>query len=210
MTATRELVLVRHGETTGQSSIRFYGRTDVPLSDLGRRQMARAAAALAWERFDRCVTSPLSRARESAAIMLGPRAIEPRVVPALAEVDFGRWEGLTREEIAARDPQRHAVWLTAGPSFQYPGGEARPALRERVARATREELGGAPGRTLAVLHKGVMKIVLASLLALDHAHLRRLPIDLGSIHRLTWAAGRWTYASRNEIAHLGADHLADG
>ena len=56
-----ELILVRHGETTGNSAVRLYGRTDIALSDLGRRQMSRVREALDSEAFDTVITSPLRR-----------------------------------------------------------------------------------------------------------------------------------------------------
>ena len=66
------LILVRHGETAGQSSIRYYGATDVPLSDLGRTQAREARNRIPGETFDAVWASSLSRAWESAQI-IAPR-----------------------------------------------------------------------------------------------------------------------------------------
>ena len=66
---TAEIVFVRHGETAGESRTRLNGRTDVPLSDLGRDQMRRVGSALAAHRFDRVLTSPMLRARQSTSLM---------------------------------------------------------------------------------------------------------------------------------------------
>ena len=69
------LVLVRHGETTGKSSIRYFGRTDVELSELGRAQMRAAASWLAARTgvtsFAPVFASPLKRASEGARIIAG-------------------------------------------------------------------------------------------------------------------------------------------
>src|SRR5689334_19494103 len=87
------LILVRHGETEGQSSIRYYGRTDTPLSDEGRAQMRAAARALEREVFGRVFASNLCRATEGARIIAGDGA--PVVaIEEFAEIDFGRFEGL--------------------------------------------------------------------------------------------------------------------
>ena len=72
------LVLVRHGETEGQSSIRYHGRNDVALDERGRSQMRRAARALEREDFRKIFSSPLSRATEGARIIAGEGAISSR------------------------------------------------------------------------------------------------------------------------------------
>ena len=105
------LTLVRHGETEGQSSIRYHGRNDVPLSALGRAQMERARAALRAQRFDAVYASRLSRSVEAAAIIAGISPEQRTRITRVAgfnEIDFGEWEGLTAEEIRARDPEGYA------------------------------------------------------------------------------------------------------
>ena len=69
MLQLRRIVMVRHGETEGESSIRFFGRTDVPLSALGREQARRLAGLVQHVGFSAVVHSPLARARESAEIV---------------------------------------------------------------------------------------------------------------------------------------------
>jgi len=196
------ITLVRHGETTGQSSIRYHGITDVPLSDLGREQMRRAGVALAGERFDAVFSSRLSRSREGAALV---SADASRVVPVAAfdEVDFGRWEGLTREQIAARDPSNYEAWLTSDDSFQYPDGESRRSLQARVTAALAEILLDHPtGHLLMVLHRGVMAVILAELLGLTAEERLTLRIDLGSIHVLVRRGQGWRLEVENRIGHL--------
>ena len=202
-----ELVLVRHGETVGMSSIRYYGATDVALSPIGEEQMARAGAALRGERFDRLIASPLSRSRRGAAIVAAalpppPPAIE--VIDGLRERDFGAWEGWTREEIAERDPAGYQAWQAAGPEFRYPGGEAHAEVHARVDAALAALDLAAGGRALAVLHKGVIKVILGALLGLDPAASSALPVALGGVHRLARPpAGPWRLLAANRVDHLG-------
>src|ERR1700733_12168173 len=96
------LVLVRHGETEGESSIRYHGRNDVALSDLGRAQMRAARRAIETRfgdtTFEHIFATPLSRTREGAEIIAGHYA-KIVTVEDLIEVHFGLFEGLTREEI---------------------------------------------------------------------------------------------------------------
>jgi broad specificity phosphatase PhoE len=204
------LVLVRHGETVGNSAFRLYGRTDVELSEVGRRQMRRVADALRGETFDAVVVSPLRRSREAASIIAGGDRPAAIVVHGFTEIDFGRWEGLTADEVAQRDPDGHAAWRSGAATFRFPEGESRGEFHGRVAAAVPEVFGAASGGVLAVLHKGVIKIVMATLLRIPIADAMVMPVHLGSIHRLVRADGRWAVGSRNEIEHLGPDWIPDG
>jgi broad specificity phosphatase PhoE len=130
MAAFSHIIVVRHGETEGQSSIRFHGVTDVPLSDEGREQVRRLARTLPAEGFDLAVASPLQRARETAAIIAPGSPV--RIEPAFCEIDFGRWEGLTAQEIEARDPELYREWQERRSDFDFPQGEPRAAFRARV------------------------------------------------------------------------------
>jgi broad specificity phosphatase PhoE len=196
------VTLVRHGETTGQSSTRYYGATDVPLSEVGCAQMRRVRAALARSGFDAVFTSRLRRSVEAAEIIAGDGT--PVVqVPAFDEVNFGRWEGMTREEIAARDPDNFHAWQNRGADFCYPGGESRRAFQARVAGALRGILHERPGaKGLFVVHKGVIAVILSELLRLTAEQRAGLDIDLGSIHVLTHRNGGWEADALNRVEHL--------
>jgi broad specificity phosphatase PhoE len=194
------ITLIRHGETTGESSVCYYGATDLPLSALGEEQMRRAGAALAHERFDAVLSSRLRRSRDGAALV-AHRA--PQLIAAFDEVDFGRWEGWTREEIAARDPDNYRRWQHQPESFVYPEGECRQAFHHRVAAGMSTVLANFPGpNLLVVVHRGVIAVVLAELLGLAPAARRALAIDLGSIHVVAHRAGEWQAEVLNRTDHL--------
>lgn len=159
----RRLVMLRHGETSGNSSLRFHGAADVPLSEAGRVELRAAARALRQECFDLVVASPLRRSWEAAKIVAGAAPV--RLEDGLREIDFGRWEGLTSEEIAARDPVLHREWRARARGFEYPGGELRAEFQGRVMQAFgRIEASGAEG-VLVVGHKGVIRTIAEKLLA---------------------------------------------
>jgi ribonuclease H / adenosylcobalamin/alpha-ribazole phosphatase len=196
------ITLVRHGETTGASSVRYYGATDVPLSALGEEQMRRAGAALAASAFDAALSSRLRRSRAGAELVAGPR-LAPRPLAAFDEVHFGNWEGWTREEIAARDPHNYRRWQEQPEAFVYPGGECRRAFHRRVAAGLAEVLAAPPGRELlAVVHRGVIAVILSELLGLSPQARRALEIDLGSIHVVAQRAGVWHAEGLNRVDHL--------
>ncbi len=153
----RRIVLVRHGETEGGSSVRFYGSTDVDLSAEGREQMRLVAAALGATPFDRVVASPLARSWRGAALVRRDGSVQ--LEPDFREIHFGRWEGLTREEIQAQDPVLYEDWVSGADGFEFPGGERRADFRARVKAGT-ERLLASPARSaLLVVHKGVIRIL---------------------------------------------------
>lgn len=201
------LLLLRHGETVGQSSIRLYGATDIALSEVGEEQARRAAAVLRPHRFTRVLTSPLQRARRSAEIVLTGHANADaalEVVPEFREIDFGAWEGWTYAEAEARDPDGFRRWRSEGHEFTYPGGESRAAFHARVRAAALTRLGApGPGLALAVLHKGVIKAIVAALTGQEPAAVAELPVSLGSLHRLDRVDGAWKLTATGDTAHLG-------
>lgn len=204
-------MLVRHGETTGESSIRLHGATDVPLSALGLQQIERVAAALASvnpERagFTAVLASPLRRSRAAAEIVAASQRQAPpvTVVPEFTEVDFGAWEGLTFEEVALRDPENLGRYHAEGMAFTYPGGESRRAFWTRVQAGARRVLLPTSTRVVAVLHKGVIKATIAALTGMSHDEAAALPVSLGGIYRLgARADGRWDILGQNATEHLG-------
>jgi broad specificity phosphatase PhoE len=196
----RRLVLVRHGETVGQSSIRYYGASDVALSDSGSQQMARVRTALAAEEFDAVYTSERQRT-VAAALIIAPH-LPAQPVAGFNEINFGRWEGLTRAEIAARDPELFRRWRVAVHEFAYPDGDAVPAFHARVAATLHAWLPTTPARTLLIVHKGVIATVVTELLRLSPAERAVWPIDLASIHTLVATAGEWHAERVNQTDHL--------
>jgi broad specificity phosphatase PhoE len=191
--ALRQILLVRHGETNGASSIRYFGSTDIELSEQGRAHMAQVGAQLATRRVDLWLASNLRRSWAAAGIV--SRGAPVRMDPDLREIHFGEWEGLTREEIQARDPVRFQDWQAGAEGFEYPGGEPRAAFRARVGRALeRIQASGAPN-VAAVLHKGVIREIARQLVG------ETLPPDqppLGGIAVLTRVAGgAWVLGERS-------------
>jgi broad specificity phosphatase PhoE len=162
MSRLRRIVWLRHGNTVGNSHERFHGSGDVALSCEGYRQVRDAARALRTEVFDLVVSSPLQRAWKSAWVVTGGARI--RLEPAFREVDFGRWEGLTAEEIRASDPVLYQDWQADAPGFEYPSGEPRAAFRERVLRGFAELESSGAAHVLAVSHKGVIRTVVTHLI----------------------------------------------
>ena len=155
------LVLVRHGDTVADSSIRYYGATDVVLSRAGRHQAERAAGLIGDEVFGCVVASPLARAWQTATVLAPRQPIQ--LEEGFREVNFGDWEGLTREEIEDRDPALFARWQRDIPEFDYPGGEARASFRARIEAGLERLLALEAESVLVVAHKGVIRTLVERL-----------------------------------------------
>ena len=157
MSSLRRIVMIRHGETEGRSSIRFHGSGNVPLCDEGRAQLRQCMPALRTEVFDLVVASTLRRSWEGAAIVSGGAPI--RLEPDFREVHFGRWEGLTVEEIEASDPTLYQDWKSGAERFEYPGGEPRAEFQARILRGLDRLMRSGATSVLIVSHKGVIRTI---------------------------------------------------
>ncbi len=191
--ALRQILLVRHGETDGESSVRYFGSTDVDLSEEGRAQMRRLAPRLAGRRIDLWLASNLRRSWSAAAIV--SRGARVRIEPDLREIHFGEWEGLTREEIAARDPVLFEDWQAGKEGFEYPGGEARASFQARIAGVVERLLAGPDRFVAGVLHKGVIREIARQLTGEDLP--REEPALAESVVLTRVADGPWVRGQRS-------------
>jgi broad specificity phosphatase PhoE len=189
----RRISLIRHGETDGNSRLRFHGAGDVALSAEGRAQMRAAARSLAGDRWDLVVASPLRRAWVSAAVVAPGRQI--LLEPDFREIDFGRWEGLTAEEIADQDPALYRDWQAKVEDFEFPDGERRADFRARVSSGLRRLLESGAGSTLVVTHKGVIRAIAEELCGEPPEQPHP---ELGELVQLSRGAdGRWRPGPRS-------------
>jgi broad specificity phosphatase PhoE len=125
------LVLTRHGLTDRSTPEQHLGqRIDVSINEAGRRQAEALARRLAPVAFDRAVTSPLFRARETAAIVA--RGVEVEADPRLREMDYGAWEGRTYEQIREADGAYREAWERDPDTLPCPGGESANDVAARV------------------------------------------------------------------------------
>src|SRR5215469_3258422 len=150
--AMTELVLLRHGHVDWHDPERFRGRAELALSDLGRRQAQAAALAIAttWKP-DAVYTSPLGRCRATAAAVAAPFRLAAQPIEALADIDYGAWQGLTRDEAAARWPAEIERWFCTPHLASIPGGETLAALLSRTNAALCDLLRRHPTGTVVIV-----------------------------------------------------------
>jgi alpha-ribazole phosphatase len=204
-----EIWLVRHGESTWNSARRFQGGLDAPLSARGRSQAAALAVELARTRFHALYTSPLRRARDTAAVCGPVVGLDPVPVDDLREVGLGSWEGLTIETVLADDGERYRRWLKVPTGHAPPGGEPIASLAERVGAAFQGLCARHPaGRVLVVSHGGVIASALCGWLGRPLDSIWEVRLDNASITRATLPGGR--VLGINEIGHLSAESAVEG
>lgn len=187
--ATR-IVLVRHAETEESARGRCYGRLDVRLSQRGLQQAEALAASLAGLGLAAVYASPLARALDTARPIAAAHGLEPSVLDALAELDFGEVEGLRVDEMEAERPELFRAWMDDTAQVRFPGGEGLADLRGRVLPALVEIRARHERQAVAVVaHGGVIRVVLADALGLGDGALFRLDQAEGGVSVVDWLDG---------------------
>jgi len=200
--STRVFV-IRHGETEWSRARRFAGSRDIPLAEAGRRQCEAVADALASTHVAAIYASPLERARTAAETIAKPHRLPVTVEPDLREMAFGSWEGLTREEVAARDPERYAIWQSAPHELVLPGAERVGDVAARVA-AVVEELRAihADETIVVVAHAVVVRLVVLGALGLGPERLWSVDASPAGITEIEYQPAWVTVHRMNTLAHL--------
>lgn len=207
MGAPATFVLLRHGETplTPQKRFSGSGGTDPSLSDVGREQAERVAAALARRgTVQEILASPLTRTRETAAAVAERLGLEVTVEDGLRETDFGAWEGLTFAEVRERYPDDLNRWLSDPDAEPTGGGESFAATATRIA-ATRDKLVAAyAGRTvLLVTHVTPIKTFVRLALGAPPESLFRMELSAASLSAVAYYAdGNASVRLFNDTSHL--------
>ena len=172
-----ELWLVRHGETEWARLGRHTGRTDVPLTDAGRAEANAVARKLAGHPFAHVLSSPLSRALDTARIAgFGDRV---ETSDDLLEWDYGADEGLTTPEIRRERPG-WTIWRN-GPK----DGETADEIAARVDRVI-ERVRAAEGNVLVFAHGHLLRVLAARWLGEPPTEGRLFALSTATVSVLGW------------------------
>jgi broad specificity phosphatase PhoE len=214
------LVLTRHGLTPRSDPEQHLGqRIDIELSPAGQAQAVALAVRLDHVRFERIYTSPLVRARETAAIIAQRSPGTPPIEadPRLREMDYGHWEGLTYPQIDARDLAERRAWEADPATIACPGGESGNDVAARVRsfladllRAHDEAPLADPATerpVLAVAHSSLNRILVCVALGIEVREFRlRLQQSQANLTALRFEHGSGPGDARlillNDLAHL--------
>ncbi|MEP6639502.1 MAG: histidine phosphatase family protein [Chloroflexota bacterium] len=189
----QHLWLVRHGETEWARLGRHTGRTDVPLTELGREQAMALGRRLHGHLFGLVLTSPLSRAAETAAIAgFGDVAVAD---PDLLEWDYGALEGRLTAEIREDFPD-WSIW--AGP---WPEGETADQVGKRAERVI-ARARAADGDVLLFAHGHLLRVIAARWLGLPPASGGMFALSTATVSILGWERESPVIETWNEACHL--------
>jgi broad specificity phosphatase PhoE len=184
--------LVRHGETEWARLGRHTGRTDIPLTDVGRDQARALGRRVGGHPFALVLTSPLSRAAETARIAgFGDALVDPD----LREWDYGDLEGWLTPDIRARFPG-WTIWR--GP---WPGGETIDQVAARADRVI-ARARAADGDVLLIAHGHLLRVLAARWLDLPATSGSLFALGTASVSVLGWEREAPVVESWNEACHL--------
>jgi broad specificity phosphatase PhoE len=180
------LFLARHGETPDNERGLILGRRDPPVSERGLEQAGRLASRALAAGVVAIWTSPLLRARQTAAVVGEAIAVEPVVMAELIESERGAWEGQSQKKLAANSPELFRAFEAADPDFVFPGGESLRSQVERT-RSALATIWANRGPSLVVAHAGTIRAALIAIgrqpppeRALPHGELIPLPRNPGA------------------------------
>jgi broad specificity phosphatase PhoE len=185
----KRVILIRHGDLGEVCRGRYIGRTDVPLSEEGRRQASVLSGELRHLKGAHLLCSPLIRTRETAEIALGA-ADACDIDSDLREIDFGRWEGRGFAEIAASDPSAVDGWAALDKDFTFPDGEGIGGFSHRIGLVA-GRIAADPVETVVVFtHGGVIRFLICRFLGLEDRHYLLFDVWPGSLCELALEGGK--------------------
>ena len=192
------VTLVRHGQTEWSESLRHTGRTDIPLTDLGRRQAAALGGMLIGDQFTLVLSSPLTRAWETmvAAGYDGVGVANDDLV----EWDYGDYEGITTAKIREEIPD-WSVW-----THPIGGGESVEDVERRADRVIEAGLE-ADGAALVFAHGHILRILAARWISLRPGDGRSLALDTATVSTLGWERENRVIRTWNTACHLRSDEV---
>ncbi len=189
--------LIRHGATIWSEEGRYQGRSDPELCPQGHAEAARLAEYAAGLGVSRIISSPLRRARQTAADLAARCALPaPEIDDSLMELDYGGWEGKTQAEIKAAWPEQVRQWKRAPADFTFPGGESLAAAQRRVAESLiRWQQVEATETILLVTHSAWIRLAWLTQTEQPLTLFRAVHIHTGSLI--------WLHEHRTQISRAG-------
>ena len=179
------IMLLRHCETELNNEKRCLGKTDISLNNNGRRRAKSLGMQLKDINIGKIYSSELKRAYETANKVAEAHALEVEKLPGLNEINFGKWERLTFDEIKSRDKEKADEYLNNPLNFRFPDGETLQELDARVLCALNlilKKHSNANKTVLIVAHGGTNRIILGKALNLPLKEHWRIKQDLGCIN----------------------------
>ena len=197
------LFLVRHGDTALNSRERYWGRSDVKLSDAGVKQAEKLRDRLAAEKIATIYSSDLQRALLTAKIIASKHQLAVITCAELQEINFGKIEGLTFNEISQLYPELAKLWVNWSSRLKFPDGESVDELNCRVSKFLDRLKQHAPDeQILVVAHAAPLRLLVCRLLGIEIRHWRQIRISLASLS-IVDNHQEAVLTLLNDVSHLG-------
>lgn len=167
-----KVIFIRHGQTEWNTSGRYQGQSDVPLSAEGLEQARHLAEGFPIDKIDAIYASDLTRAMQTAEAVADRFGLTVHAEPAFRELHFGEWEGLTYDEIVNGWADAMKNFLLHPDVLVVPGGESFQQVQERAMRRLNELLDEHEGQTIAIFaHGAVLRTMLTAALHIPLEYL---------------------------------------
>jgi alpha-ribazole phosphatase len=185
------LILIRHGQTIANLNSQYQGWLDQPLTPLGIKQAKSLALYLEnTYQIDAVISSPLKRAIQTAQIITDQYNLDSLIINNnLKEINFGKWEGLTYDEIALNYPI--SKWLENPASIDIDEGEKWIDFNSRITMAFKE-ISSLDYKSVAIVsHAGTIRSFLSTLLKLKGLEMFKFNLENGSFSEVKTINGKF-------------------
>ena len=191
---TRQLILVRHGETLHNVAGIAQGWNDSALSDKGNEQVRKLAERIAEMQPTALYSSPLGRAMSTAEAIAEATGLAIQTNEDLREMGYGAWEGRSFLDVRSEYRSIYEQWI-ADPECPCPNGESHADVRRRVERAL---AGINSDRPVLVTHGTAIRIAVTALLNLPVMASRHFAQDNAALNVFVWRQDRWVLKVWNQ------------
>ena len=198
------IMLVRHGETEWNKVERFRGRADVPLNETGISQAEATARRI--EKMCKAAavySSPLSRAMRTAEAIAGRFLLSPQSHASLIDIDYGKWQGLSPDEVGKQWPELLSSWYREPHTVKIPEGESLDMVRTRCADSLKDIVSRHAETTVVLVgHTAVNRVILLIVLGLGNDRFWHLRQNTCALNEIEADGGEFTLVSMNDTCHL--------
>ncbi|HHU63217.1 MAG TPA: histidine phosphatase family protein [Clostridiales bacterium] len=199
----KKIYIVRHGETTWNTTGKTQGSNDVPLSLKGIKQSICVGKRLKKYEIQRIFASSLKRSVKTAQIINSFLNVPIITTHCLKEMNFGKWEGLTLSQIAQRFPHQYKLWQTEADKTVIPDGETIADVNRRLDSLLSYINQINEKRLLLVTHALISKLLIIKMLGLNIGCLTKLKHNNGGISLVEYQPLNSRLIFHNDTSHLG-------
>jgi phosphoserine phosphatase len=179
---------------------------DIPLNEFGFQQAAVTAVRIAREwQPSGIYSSPLSRAVKTAEAIAHHFNLPVQVCPGLNDMNYGKWQGLTPQEVQLQWPQEHHAWIHAPHTARIPSGESLDHLRQRVIDSVHQLAQRHLDETIVLVgHTVINRVILLGILGLSNKRFWHIRQDTCAINVFEAQKDDFSLVSLNDTCHLYA------